>query len=105
MLYRGIGECAWNKGEYLRFTAFQLIDLLAELYLLAFGPLREVFEPHELNAFANTMAERQIRMRTGLDAILDIRESVAAKEVEEDSSNSESEIEHNARELRRLMPY
>ena len=49
------------------------------------------------------MAERGIRMRRGLDEMLE-----GWTEEDEDNreaSDSEDEIEHSARELRRLMPY
>lgn len=70
-----------------------------ELYLLAFGPLRSVFQVHELNALAETMAERGIRFRQGLEDVM----TVEASRPEDDESDDE--MEHNARELKRLMPY
>jgi hypothetical protein len=73
-----------------------------ELYLLAFGPLRSVFQVHELNALAETMAERGIRLRRGLEILL---ESSVVEAGGQEDNESEDEIEHNARELRRLMPY
>ena len=72
------------------------------LYLLAFGPLRSVFQVHELNALAETMAERGIRLRRGLENV--IESGVEEADGQEDNE-SEDEIEHNARELRRLKPY
>ena len=42
----------------------------ADLYLLAFGPLREAFSTRELHQWADTMAEREIRMRVGLDEVV-----------------------------------
>ncbi|KZT75158.1 hypothetical protein DAEQUDRAFT_720374 [Daedalea quercina L-15889] len=88
LLFRAVGECPLAK----------------ELYLLAFGPLRRVFSGRELNEWAETMAERGIRMRRGLDEVLDgwIEETEDNRAGE---SAGEDEIEHNARELRRLMPY
>ncbi|KAF8167773.1 NRDE-2, necessary for RNA interference-domain-containing protein [Crassisporium funariophilum] len=88
LLFRAIGECPLSK----------------ELYLLAFGPLRSVFQIHELNSFADTMAERGIRLRQGLDEVVEGMDIVEEEE-KEDEEDSEDEIEHNARELRRLMPY
>ena len=73
-----------------------------ELYLLAFGPLRSVFQVHELNALAETMAERGIRLRRGLENLI---ESGVVEAGGQEDNESEDEIEHNARELRRLMPY
>lgn len=71
---------------------------------MAFGPLRSVFQVHELNGLADTMAERGIRLRQNLDDILEGMD-MADEGGREGSENSENEIEHNARELRRLMPY
>jgi len=74
-----------------------------DLYLLAFGPLRGVFSGQELRGIADTMAERGLRLRRGLDEALD----GWAGEIE-DGAGSDSgtdEIMDNARELRRLMPY
>jgi len=73
-----------------------------ELYLLAFRPLRSVFQVHELNALAETMAERGIRLRQGLESVME--NNVVEADGQEDNE-SEDEIEHNTRELRRLMPY
>jgi len=88
MLYRAISDCPLSK----------------ELYLLAFGQLRSVFHPHELNGIADTMAERGLRMRRGLDELL---EGWVDPEVDKGTGSEDSgdEIEGNARELRRLMPY
>ncbi|TFK56970.1 DUF1740-domain-containing protein [Heliocybe sulcata] len=89
LVFRAVGEC----------------PLVKELYLLAFGPLRSVFTSRELDGFAETMAERGIRMRQGLDEVLEgwTDPSRAAREVEDDCGDEE--IEHRAQELRRLMPY
>ncbi|KAF8973700.1 NRDE-2, necessary for RNA interference-domain-containing protein [Flammula alnicola] len=88
LLFRAIGEC----------------PLVKELYLLAFGPLRSVFHAHELNGLADTMAERGIRLRQGLDEVVEGM-GLVDEEAREGNDESEDEIEHNARELRRLMPY
>lgn len=56
---------------------------------------------HELNALAETMAERGIRLRQGLEDV--VEDNVV--EARQEDNESEDEIEHNARELRRLMPY
>jgi hypothetical protein len=50
------------------------------------------------------MAERGIRLRQGLDEVVGVMAD--ADEVErEEGEEPEDEIEHNAQELRRLMPY
>ncbi|KAM6498408.1 NRDE-2, necessary for RNA interference domain containing protein [Amanita muscaria] len=90
LLYRAIAEC----------------PLVKELYLLAFGPLRSVFSKQELAHFADTMAERGIRTRQGLDDILDNWTMGRTEEKEkEDNEGPLDEIEENAQQLRRLMPY
>ena len=78
------------------------------MYLLAFGPLRGVFSTRELKLLAETMAERRIRMRVGLDEVVgDWTDNVhgAREEMGEPESGDSDEIEERARELRRLMPY
>lgn len=76
------------------------------MYLVAFGPLRSVFQKHELNALADTMAERGIRLRQGLDEVVgNTGDEIEEKEDNERGSDGEDEIEYNAKELRRLMPY
>ncbi|EED80436.1 predicted protein, partial [Postia placenta Mad-698-R] len=87
LLYRAVGECS----------------LVKELYLLASGPLREVFSARELNEWVETMAERGIRMRRGLDELL--AGYVETRQVKVEDADGEDEIEQSARELRRLMPY
>lgn len=72
---------------------------------MAFGPLRGVFQVHELNGLADTMAERGIRLRQGLDDVVGVMVDEGKREEEREDSGDEDEIEHNARELRRLMPY
>ncbi|KAF8078751.1 NRDE-2, necessary for RNA interference-domain-containing protein [Lyophyllum atratum] len=87
LLFRALGEC----------------PLVKDLYLLAFGALRGVFSGQELSGIADTMAERGLRLRRGLDEALE-----GWKGEMEEGSGSESgtdEIMDNARELRRLMPY
>ena len=89
-------------GIYL----FYYTESIVELYLLAFGPLRSVFSPQELNELGITMAERGLRLRQGLDEALDgWAEPVAKRHLPADDEEAEDEIEYNARELRRLMPY
>ncbi|KAL0951362.1 hypothetical protein HGRIS_008066 [Hohenbuehelia grisea] len=90
LLYRAIRECPLDKG----------------LYLLAFGQLRNVFNASELKSLADTMAERQVRMRIDLH---DILESWKTDERRAESAGSESdsedEIEQRAKEYRRLLPF
>ncbi|KAG9314260.1 NRDE-2, necessary for RNA interference-domain-containing protein [Chiua virens] len=87
LLYRAVGECPLAK----------------ELYLLAFGPLRDVFTERELAGFVDIMAERGVRVRRGLDEY----GWGGAVEGEREWSGPEEhdEIEEAAAERRRLMPY
>ncbi|KAF9569889.1 hypothetical protein CPC08DRAFT_772937 [Agrocybe pediades] len=86
LLFRAIGEC----------------PLVKELYLLAFGPLRSVFVVHELKSLGDSMVERGLRLHAGLEELMDVEEAMEDKG---SSEASEDEIEHNAKELRRLKPY
>lgn len=84
------------------------IGLQTDLYLLAFGVLRSVFSAHELNALGDLMAERGLRLRKGLDEVLEGSDMEGVREREGDLEGEESElseIEYRAQELRRLMPY
>ncbi|KAG6818044.1 hypothetical protein H0H87_009199 [Tephrocybe sp. NHM501043] len=88
LLFRAIGDC----------------PLVKELYLIAFGPLRSVFSGQELRGLGDTMAERGLRLRRGLDEALEgWQGDIEAERL--DSDSEQDEIVDNARELRRLMPY
>lgn len=80
-----------------------------ELYLLAFGPLRSAFSTRELNQWADMMAERGVRMRVGLDEAAgewtDNKAESESRRSDGEDDGEDDEIEHGARELRRLMPY
>lgn len=80
-------------------------NLFTGLYLVAFGSLRSVFSGHELRGLADTMAERGLRLRRGLDEVLEGWEIGDDDFKGDESDESADEIEHNAKELRRLMPY
>lgn len=106
VLFRAIAQCPGVKGTVLFVDQIccLLTILSTELYVLAFDTLRDVFAPHELTALGETMAERGIRMRTGVDEIVQGMEIDEDKDSEEESGQ-EDEVEYNARELRRLKPY
>ncbi|KAJ7038329.1 NRDE-2, necessary for RNA interference-domain-containing protein [Mycena alexandri] len=88
LLFRAIGDCPLVKG----------------LYLLAFGPLRGVFSAQELNAFADTMAERELRLRRGLEEFVEGWEDKGGSE-SSDSDDNGNEIENAAKEYRQRLPY
>lgn len=95
----------WQRARNLVFRAIGECPLVKELYLLAFGPLRRAFSPQELNGFAETMAERGIRMRKGLDEVLEGWVAPAREMRGRGDDYGDEDIEHRADELRRLMPY
>ncbi|KAJ7125708.1 NRDE-2, necessary for RNA interference-domain-containing protein [Mycena crocata] len=90
-----------HRAKKLLFRAIGDCPLVKELYLVAFGPLRGVFSGQELNGWADTMAERELRLRRGLDEFLE------GWEESSDSGESEArdEIEHAAEEYRQRLPY
>ena len=74
---------------------------------MAFDTLRAVFTPRELNELGESMAERGVRMRKGLDEAVEgwVDTPEDKRSMEGGDSGEEDEIEYNARELRRLKPY
>ncbi|KAH7885897.1 NRDE-2, necessary for RNA interference-domain-containing protein [Phlebopus sp. FC_14] len=97
-----------QRAKNLLYRAVSEFPLAKGLYLLAFGALRPVFMPHELNNFIDAMAERGLRMRRGLDEYVRVAEITEESQPGSDCESSqggEDEIEHEAKERRRLMPY
>jgi len=84
LLFRAVGECPFVK----------------ELYLLAFGPLRGVFDGRELQSLVDLMAERGLRLRQELQVAALDSGAAESEEAEEELD----EIEYNAKEYRRLLP-
>lgn len=95
-----------KQAKLLLFRAIKECPLVKELYMIAFISLRSQFSPRELNELGNTMAERGIRMRRGLDeAVAGWAQPEEPPASREKMDWGEEEIEHNAEELRRLKPY
>lgn len=67
----------------------------------AFDRLRPVFSTHELKSLWETMVERGIRLRKGLDEEIEEWNEDNSEEGEE----TLDEMEYNSRELARLEPY
>lgn len=80
-------------------------DASLDLYLVAFLQLRSVLSTRELKELAETMAERGIRLREGLDEALGDWAELPASRLREVDDTGENDIEYNAEELRRLRPY
>lgn len=91
-----------KQAKNLLFLAIKECPLVKELYLLAFGPLRSVFESRELMRVAEGMVERGLRLRKDLEELTEI-DPVDSRERNDDYG--EDDIERNAEELRRLRPY
>jgi hypothetical protein len=62
-----------------------------------------VFNGRELTGMVDAMVERGLRLRRGLEEIMDVCE--AEREEKGGMSESGDEIEEDAKELRRLLPY
>ena len=91
-----------TQAKNLVFLAIKECPLVKELYLLAFGPLRPVFEPRELMKVAEGMVERGLRLRKDVEEPMEI---VPSGSHEGDDEYGEEDVEYNAEELRRLRPY
>ena len=91
-----------TQAKNLFFLAIKECPLVKELYLLAYGPLRSVFESRELIKIMEGMVERGLRLRKDLE---EPEEIVQAGSRERDNNYGEEDIEYNAEELRRLRPY
>jgi hypothetical protein len=70
----------------------------------AFNRLRTAFSAHELKSLWEAMVERGLRIRRGLEEIIEGREDGQRAHEEPDGVELD-EIEHNSRELARLKPY
>jgi hypothetical protein len=68
----------------------------------AFDRLRPVFSNHELKSLWETMVERGIRTRKGLEEEVERWNEVDANS---DKGEDLDEMEFNSRELARLKPY
>jgi nuclear exosome regulator NRDE2 len=70
----------------------------------AFDRLRPAFSAHELKSLWETMVERGLRIRKGLEE--DIEGWDEERAMEDEGPDGElDEIEYDARELARLKPY
>ncbi|KAI0004208.1 DUF1740-domain-containing protein [Russula compacta] len=88
VLLQAIGEC----------------PLVKDIYMQAFNRLRPAFSAHELKALWETMIERGLRIRKGLEEVIEGWDDRNGSDVEGDGLELD-EIEYNSRELARLKPY
>lgn len=106
-VYQASEACPWHKGaseltEHILVLAAEIPPWLG-FYLLAFGPLREIFTSAELVQVLNTMAERGIRLRAA-HAIEDYVE-VEGSDGGEQEDWGEADLEEESMSLQRLKPY
>ena len=72
----------------------------------AFNRLRPAFSTHELKNLWEAMVERGLRIRRGLEEIVEEWDDGRESHIrDEESVGLEDEIEYNSRELARLKPY
>ena len=71
----------------------------------AFDRLRPAFSADELKSLWETMVERGLRIRKGLEEVIEGRDEERASRTDEGRDGELDEIEYDARELARLKPY
>ncbi len=77
-----------------------------DIYMQAFDRLRPAFSAHELKSLWETMVERGLRIRKGLEEVIEGWDEEKAPYMEGKEQDGElDEIEYDARELARLRPY
>ena len=69
----------------------------------AFDRLRPAFSAHELRSLWETMVERGLRIRKGLEEVIEGWDEGKGAHMEDEVELDE--IEYSARELARLKPY
>ncbi|KAF7306805.1 hypothetical protein MIND_00472200 [Mycena indigotica] len=92
-----------KRAKQLFFQAVGECPLVKDLYLLAFGALRAVFNGHELNEIADTMVERHVRLRRGLDEFIDGWQDEVRHN--EDSDSEADEMLVDAQDFRARLPF
>jgi len=71
----------------------------------AFSRLRPAFSAHELKSLWEAMVERGLRIRRGLEEVIEGLDRKEPHIKDEGADGVEDEIEYNSRELARLKPY
>ncbi|KAJ7225643.1 NRDE-2, necessary for RNA interference-domain-containing protein [Mycena pura] len=104
LLFRAISDCPLVKGRQVQSKQIGRLKQTIELYLVAFGPLRAVFSAQELNGFADTMAERELRLRHGLEEFMEGWEGNNESGAESEGGSGD-EIVTAAEEYRKRLPY
>jgi hypothetical protein len=71
VLFRALGCCPFAKGMAMLSYCMKVTLMNADLYMMAFGPLRTVFKITELNDLVSAMAERGLRLRRDIEELLE----------------------------------
>jgi len=73
----------------------------------AFNRLRTAFSAHELKSLWEAMVERGLRIRRGLEEVIERWDDGQRSHVKDEEPDGVEldEIEYNSRELARLKPY
>ena len=77
------------------------------MYMQAFDRLRTTFSAHELKSLWEAMVERGLRIRRGLEEVIEGQDDGQGPRVKDEEPDGVEldEIEYNSRELARLKPY
>ena len=75
---------------------------MKDIYMQAFNRLRHAFSAYELKGLGEAMIERGLRIRSGLEEMI---EGCVEGKGSEDEGEELDEIEYDSRELARLKPY
>src|SRR6266404_6964058 len=94
LLYRSLVFCPWVKCECSSpQNSSPRANAPSAIYLTAFGPLRSVFRPTELDELFATMVERQIRIRHDIEGYLEGWVDPDAMDVDKGSDVGDQEVE------------
>jgi hypothetical protein len=67
LVFRAMRECPWAKG-----MLFYRMSLILDLAMMAFGMLRNLFDPRELGRVYNVVMEKEIRVHGEVEGLNDI---------------------------------
>ena len=66
LVFRAMRECPWAKGMFTFPNS-----LILDLAMMAFGMLRDLFDPRELGRVYNVLMEKEIRVHGELGGVED----------------------------------
>ena len=109
VLLQAVGECPLVKGAIFYSYIYDNITECTicyneDIYMQAFNRLRPAFSTHELKSLWEGMVERGLRIRKGLEEVIEGWVEGKGTHLEGEPEELD-EIEYNSRELARLKPY